>query len=389
MRIVLLPSAFRPHIGGVETLTESLARSLIASGHVVEVWTSRSPGDGLPDTEAIEGLPVRRFVFDAPRTSLRAVALWPPRAGSTLRRMHEAAREFRPNVLHVQCFGVNGVYAAMLSQLTRLPLVVTLQGETFMDDQDIYRESFFLRTGLRLGLRRARHVTACSNFALDDASHRFRLDRTKARVIFNGISLVKVESPMRVPFDRFVFSVGRIVYRKGFDLLLDAWKRIEDRHAGTGLVIAGTGSEEPHLRSLVRDRGLENRVHFAGKLSSSQVAAMMKAAEVFVMPSRIEAFGIVVLEAWRARTPAIVSSNGGTREFVEDGVTGLVVSPTDPAVLAEAVDKLLVDERLRSRLAHAAAERLPAFEWSKISQQYEVVYALATSTDRLSHCKEH
>jgi glycogen(starch) synthase len=273
----------------------------------------------------------------------------------------------------------------LLCKLARLPLVVTLQGETFMDDQDIYRESLFLRNGLRLGLRIARQVTACSNFALDDATDRFRLDRTKARVIFNGVSLAEVESPTPVPFDRFVVSLGRIVYRKGFDLLIDAWERIAERHDGTGLVIAGTGPELARLRSLIQSRGLDNRVHFAGILSSSQVAAMMNGADVFVMPSRIEAFGIVVLEAWRAHTPAIVTSNGGTREFVEDGVTGVVVDPTDSAALAAAIDRLLADECLRTRITAAAAERLTAFEWSQISREYEDVYSLATSTGPRSH----
>ena len=375
MRVALLPSAFAPHIGGVEVLTDGLARSLERTGHEVEVWTSRSPNDALPDIQLVDGLRVRRFVFDAPRAAPRAALEWPARAGSSLARMRKAVRAFQPDLLHVQCFGVNGVYATLLSYAQGIPLVVTLQGETFMDDHDLYAESLFLRTGLRLGLRRARRVTGCSLFTLEDATNKFGLDGGKAQVVFNGVDLDDAEaSAPTVPFERFVFSLGRIVHRKGFDLLVEAWGRIAERHPEVGLVVAGHGPELPYLRSLVGERHLGDRVLLAGPMSRADVAGMMKRADIFVMPSRIEAFGIVVLEAWRAGTPAVVTANGGTSEFVEDGVTGLVVNPNDTASLGDAVSRLLADSDLRTCLASAALERLSSFGWSEISQQYEHVY---------------
>jgi glycogen synthase len=92
-----------------------------------------------------------------------------PRAARAGRVMSAAVRDFRPDVLHVQCFSANGVYAASLSRLLRVPLVVSLQGETVMDDQDIYDHSVSLRVGLRAGLRQASAVTGCSKFVLEDA----------------------------------------------------------------------------------------------------------------------------------------------------------------------------------------------------------------------------
>ena len=278
-------------------------------------------------------------------------------------------------MLHVQCFGINGVYATLLSVARRVPLIVTLQGETFMDDHEIYAESPFLRNGLRLGLWQARAVTGCSRFTLDDAARRFGLDDDKARVVFNGIDIADIEpSSTRTPFERYVFAVARVVHRKGFDLLLEAWARIADDHPGVGLVLGGVGAELPRLRSLVAERRLEESVHFAGPMSRSALAAVMNGADVFVLPSRIEAFGIVVLEAWRAGTPAIVTANGGTTEFVQDGVTGLVVDPNDTASLGKAVDRLLRDPDLRTRLASAATNRLGDFVWSEVRRQYEQLY---------------
>lgn len=385
MRIALLPSAFAPYVGGVEILTDRLARSLVSTGHHVEVWTARTPGDTLAEDEQMDGLRVRRFVFAGPRASLRHMAGWPSRASKTIVQMNKALHQFRPDVLHVQCFGVNGVYATGLSGLRRIPLVVTLQGETFMDDDDIYAKSIFLRAGLRVGLRRAQAVTGCSRFTLDDAVTRFGLESSKAQVVFNGVDLEEVElSGPRSPFDRFVLALGRVEHRKGFDLLVEAWSGIADRHQNVGLVLAGTGPELLRLRSLVAEKRLENRVYFAGHLSRSEVAAMMHAADVFVMPSRVEAFGIVALEAWRAKTPAIVTANGGTSEFVQDGSTGVVIDPTDALSLGHAIDCLLTDADVGRRLAGAAALRLSAFGWDAIRKQYERVYEEALADRRRS-----
>jgi glycogen synthase len=378
MRIVLLPSAYAPFVGGVEVLTNRLAVNLEEAGHRVEVWTARSSRDHLAAQEMVDGIQVRRFVFATPRASLVAASAWPLQAGSTVAEMLRAIRTFRPEVLHVQCYGANGVFATLVSALARVPLVVTLQGETFMDDHDIYDRSAFFRTGLRAGLRRARVVTGCSKFTIDDSIRRFGLEPEKARVVFNGVdSEDGVSQSTPLPFERYVLGLGRFVRRKGFDLVIDAWAGVADRHGDVGLVLAGTGPEREVLLGHAKARGVADRVHIVGPFGRGEVASLMERAEVFVMPSRVEAFGIVVLEAWRAGTPAIVTTHGGTKEFVEDGVSALVVNPHDTSALADAVHLLLSDEDLRGRLASNAKGRLDDFKWSRIRAQYEDVYAFA------------
>ena len=154
-RVALLPSAYPPAVGGVEELTRHLALALVDAGDEVEVWTLHG-NDAAPETvEVRDGLVVRRFPMPLPATkwsSLRRTAGIGP---STLFSMRNAVDAFRPDVLHVMCFGPNGAYATALARLTRLPLVVTLQGETVMDDADIFETSRVLRSSLRRGLRAA------------------------------------------------------------------------------------------------------------------------------------------------------------------------------------------------------------------------------------------
>ncbi len=143
-----------------------------------------------------------------------------------------------------------------------------------------------------------------------------------------------------------------------------------------GLVIGGSGDALEELEDLAGRLHLTN-VHFAGRLDRAQVSWLMEHAELFVMPSRVEPFGIVVLEAWRAARPVVVSSRGGAPEFVEDGVTGLLIDPFDELATARALEKLLNDDGLRMMLGEGGAQKVQHFSWARVVKCYEQIY-LAT-----------
>ena len=287
-------------------------------------------------------------------------------------------------MLHVQCFGPNGAYATALSRLTGVPLVVTLQGETVMDDSDIFDTSLSLRTALRLGLQRAAAVTACSRYTLDDAEARFGLAPGRGRGDLQRRRGRRRSRPppagthrpgATLPRGRYVLALGRVVEKKGFDLLIRAFARIAAGQPEVVLAIGGDGPALPALQSLVEELDIAERVCFLGRLSRDEVAVAMDHAEIFVMPSRLEPFGIVVLEAWRAGRAVIATSRGGAPEFVEDGSTGLLVDPFDTAALGAAMDRLLGEPGLGKALGRAGRARVAAFDWPTIAQRYQACYA--------------
>jgi glycosyltransferase involved in cell wall biosynthesis len=382
MRVALVPSAYAPLIGGVETLTASLAKHLRRRKHEVEVWTARSPADELPQQETIGEIRVRRFVFMLPRADGRALLAFAPRAVDTLRELRVAAREFMPDILHVQCFGGNGAYATALGCVTGIPLLVTLQGETVMDDHDIYERSVTLRVALRLGMRRASEVTGCSAFVLRDAERRFGLDTRKASVIFNGVEDgTSRTAPLNLPYQRYVLGLGRVVPKKGFDLLVDAFARIAPHEPDVALVIGGDGIERETLRQRAHELDLADRVYFTGGLCRDEVAAAMQKADVLVMPSRVEPFGMVILEAWSAGVPVVVTPHGGPTEFVEDRVSGLMADPFDTVALADAIGELLRDGELRRKLVIGGKASIGRFTWPQIAAEYEEIYKRVAAAD--------
>jgi glycogen synthase len=380
-KIALVPSSYPPSLGGVEELTRHLALNLVDAGDEVEVWTG-TPVDADPETaEILDGLVVRRLPMPLPATNWPAIARTATVGRRTLDGLRRAVTAFRPDVLHVQCFGPNGTYATWLSHRTGIPLVLTLQGETLMDDADIFEHSRILRASLRHGLRQAAAVTACSAFALADAEARFGLAPGRGRVIPNGVDTDEGEThrpgggSAAVPEDRpYVFALGRLVRKKGFDLLIDAYALIPEAERDFDVVIAGSGPAAGELGQQVADLGLAGRVHLLGRLSREEVADAMAGARVFVMPSRLEPFGIVVLEAWRAEVAVIASSSGGVGEFVQDGQDGVLVDPTDVAALSSALRRLAADEGWRGRLAAAGHHRVGDFSWPAVTGRYRQVY---------------
>ena len=172
---------------------------------------------------------------------------------------------------------------------------------------------------------------------------------------------------------RVLLSVSRLVERKGHDVVLKALPIIVEQIPQVIYVIVGFGPQEAHLRSLVAELGIADRVIFVGYVSEEDLPTYYNACDVFVMPSRqidgregIEGFGIVYLEANACGKPVIGGNSGGVAEAVQDGVTGLLVDPLDHYAVANAVIKLLCDPDLARRLGAQGRERAEReFAWSK------------------------
>jgi phosphatidylinositol alpha-1,6-mannosyltransferase len=164
-----------------------------------------------------------------------------------------------------------------------------------------------------------------------------------------------------------VASVSRLVPRKGMDVLIEAANRLAPSYPDLVVAIGGDGRERHHLERLAADSLVDVRVF--GRVSDDDRAALLGAADVFVMACRNrwggleqEGFGIVFLEAAAFGVPQVAGDSGGAPEAVLDGVTGLVVDdPSDPGAVAEAIRTLLADPPLRRRLGRAARTRVQEF----------------------------
>lgn len=371
-RIALVTSSYLPRIGGVEEHVAHVARRLTERGHTVVIW-SVDQGDR-PAPAGHHRIQVRYLPCPLPTRSVSGVLRFAYRALSARRAWRTALRTDRPDVMHIHCFGPNGVYATHLAG--RRPLVYSHHGETFMDT--VFDESALLTRSLMRALGRADAVTSCSVFAAHDLE-RFGLPAERVAVVPNGVQLdepVGDRPAALAGVGRYILGIGRLVEVKGFDALIRAYAELVERGAdkSVDLVIGGDGPDLARLQRQADSLGLHGRVWFPGALSRPQVGAAMAAALALVVPSRVEAFGITVLEGWRAGIPVIATRHGGPAELISDGEDGILVDPESDAAIAAALERLIADPDSADVLGARGAQSVLAYSWDAAASAYERIY---------------
>ena len=267
------------------------------------------------------------------------------------------------------------MYAGRLARRLALPLVVTSHGETTGDDHDAFGHSWLLRRALTAALRESVTVTAPAQSVLDDLSRRFGL--ATGTVVPNGVDLDersgdRTRSPSTAPL---IAGVGRVERIKGFDVLIDALPLVQRTIPTARVRIGGDGSAAPALRAQAEAADLGGAGEVLGWLDPPEVADLLAQADVVVVPSRREAFGIVVLEAWRAGTPVVASRVDGLAELIDDGATGLLVPAADAPALAQACVRILTDPALAGTLSAAGFVAVQSFSWDSVADAYERIYS--------------
>ena len=368
LRVLLFPSAYYPHVGGIEEIARQLAVQLAGRGHEACVVTNRWP-DGTASAETLDGVRVRRELLALPALSPRALArfaLVAPRSAAALVRL---ARSF--DVIHVIGAGPNAAYVAALRRLLP-PVVLTLQGELRADPHQSFERSASLRFGLRRLLARAEAVTACSRFVLDELERYGFPAPAGSEVVLNGVTPSDFAAPR--PEGHYILAAARLVQQKGLDTLLRAYASARSELDGKQLVIAGDGPDRLELEALAAELGLNGSISFRGAVSRVQIAELLQGADAFAFPSRYEPFGIALLEAMAAGVPAVAANFGGIPEFATDGENALLVPVDDPAALAEALVRLTREPELARRLAAGGRREAELLTWETLTGTYESVY---------------
>ncbi|MGI8650423.1 MAG: glycosyltransferase family 4 protein [Rubrobacter sp.] len=175
-----------------------------------------------------------------------------------------------------------------------------------------------------------------------------------------------------------VLAVGRMIERKGFPVLVRAAEKLRGR---ARIVIVGGGEYEPAVRREIESRRVEDVVTLAGRLTNAELAAAYAGCAVFCLPAvfdsrgETEGLGVVLIEAMSHGKPVVASGIGGIPDAVEDGVTGLLVEPNDPGLLARRLLDVIEDGPLARKLGEAGRERARSlFSWDGVAAKHIALY---------------
>lgn len=355
MRILIWGNTF-PLMGGVERFVDLLGRALAARGHEVACLSDGDTGGRDEDGP----FPVMRLPLAAAITGRDPAAL--VRLAPAARA---AIRDFAPDVIHYNPSGIELMVVAQALRGLRVPLVTTLH-------IDIAGAVAARRAGtLGQVLRRSAAVVAISDFVAREAA---AIDGIALRTIRNGLPPGPEPGPPAGTGG--LIGLGRLVAEKGFDTAVEALPRIRAAHPGARLTLAGAGPEGPALRARADALGVGDALDLPGWILPGQTAAALAARDLVLVPSRWqEPFGLTALEAALAGRPSVAAAVGGLPEIVEDGVTGRLVPPDDPAALAAAVTALLDDPARAAAAGHRARARAVAeFGHAEMVGRYEALY---------------
>jgi glycogen(starch) synthase len=387
MRVLLLSWEYPPVIeGGLARHVRKLAEALVRAGASVDVLTRGAARDTNTRAEEVAGVRVHRVREPSwPRDLDRFVA-WVEKMNEDMLVAGESlGDEARYDLVHGHDWLVAQASAALADRLD-VPYVTTIHATEHGRHQGWVHEQpqAHIHSVESWMARRADAVIVCSYYMRGHAADIFDISEERIAVIPNGIDpgdmqavgdLAGLRAEFAAPEEKLVLLVGRLVYEKGFQLALEALPGVIERVPGVRFLVAGSGTHEEALKAQALELGLLEHGGFLGWIGDDVLHSLYRIADLCVVPSIYEPFGLVALEAMASGCPCIVADTGGLREVVPLGErVGLRFNGGDPAHLGVMIERLLVDDDLRERLVTEASEHVLRFDWDDIAQRTQASY---------------
>jgi glycogen(starch) synthase len=392
MRTLLISWEYPPVIeGGLGRHVRKLSEHLVREG--VEMHVLTRGGGHLPAEEERHGVVVHRVPESPFPKDVRAFVRWVATMNAHMQnRGAELFERIEPELVHSHDWLVARA-AGRLARRFGVPWLTTVHATEFGRHQGWVQNhpQSHIHALEREMVHSADHVITCSQFMRSHVSAVFGVPTSHINVIPNGIDprdlepvedLAGLRSRFARPDQRLVLLVGRLVYEKGFHLALDALVPVIRKLGNVRFVVAGTGTAEGELKRQARKLGLTRHGTFLGWVGDDMLHSLYRVAEIVIVPSIYEPFGLVALEAMASGCMCVVADTGGLREVVpDDGTVGLRFPSRDSAALRDVLEQVLADDEGREQVVAEAREHALQFDWVEVARRTRRLYAgLASAT---------
>ena len=385
LNVMMLSWEYPPRIiGGISPHVFFLSKSLAKNGVKVHVVTCDFPD--APAHEVIDGVEVYRI--DSYKNPSPDFATWVYLMNLNMQKEAAAIAAKLPDEIDV--FHAHDWLVATagigLKHVFRKPLLVTMHSTEIGRRDGLHNttEKMIHETEAWLTYE-AWRVVCCSDYMTQHVKWAFGLPNDKLVMVSNGVNphvydglekqdLTAFRRTFALPEEKIVLYVGRLVYEKGIHILINAVPKVVEK-VNAKFIIVGSGYMKEQLSNIVKSMGLEHKVLFTGFVEEENLLKLQKCADVSVVPSLFEPFGIVALEAMAAKSPIVVSDTGGLSEIVDHDQSGIKAYPNNADSLAWGITKILLDENFRNSIRENAYKKiLEKYDWNKIAQQTRHVY---------------
>ncbi|UCH90124.1 MAG: glycosyltransferase family 4 protein, partial [Thermoplasmata archaeon] len=370
MKIIQVCPYFYPHIGGVESHVLSLSKALVGKDHKVAVYTSKYENN-LKDHEVIDNIEIHRIKT---AMNLFTTPIFP--------KVKKILKKEEADVIHAHTpppFAE--YYVSRACKRTKIPFVVTYHCDPEIPNilstpiTGIYRRTFgyyaLIHTDKIIVHTETYGATSRAIWKFDPVIIPSAIDINRFRPDNDG-SVVRKKHGLEGK--KVVLYVGRFKYHKGLEYLVEAATKLDK---DTYFILVGSGDYYSTLKKLIIKNDLQDRFIFPGHVSADLLTKYYAAADVFALPSvlRLEAFGLVIVEAMATGKPVVISDIPGVREVIEDNVHGYLVEPANSSDLAEKLEILLKDPKLCKKIGRAGRKKVEeSFNWDKVVKNILDVY---------------
>jgi len=368
-------------VGGIARHCEGLAKALVQQNHEVHLFTLDFPGS--PSYEEMDGVKVYRASTELGHPNfLTWVLLF---NHFLAKRMADAVHSVDFDVMHVHDW-LAAFSGISFKHYLKKPMVLTVHSTEVGRAQGLHSPDSFCINGIEWwAMYEADRVIVCSESMKNEICGHFNLPLDKVDVIPNAIDVTKYQTSVdrgsvRQRYgvgygEKLILCVGRLVPQKGIEYFIRAIPSIAKRYPEAKFIIVGEGWSRDILEAEARASGHGGKIQFTGFASDQEVINLMTSADVLVVPSVYEPFGIVALEGMASGVPVVASKVGGLSEVIEHDRTGLFVYPKSPESIAWGIDRILSDPDHAKWLTENAKEKLhKAYSWEAVAMKTVEVY---------------
>ena len=368
-------------VGGIARHVEELSEALASQGHEVHVITADHPDTA--EYEERRGVHVHRVKGDAAPTP--DFLTWILHLNFGMAKQAIKMHRYRPfDVVHAHDWLVAQA-GILLKQALDVPLVATIHateagrmhGIHNPIQAYIHQQEWFLTY-------EAYRVIVCSQYMYREVKGQFNLPDDKLDILYNGIDASKFDFEFDRPHfrrrfaldhEKIVLFVGRMVPEKGAQVLIEAAPKVVAQFPETKFVVVGKGGFLEELKARAAALGAGHKILFTGYVDDDTLLRLYRIADVDVVPSLYEPFGIVALEGMAAKLPTVVAETGGLAEIVDHTQTGITTFAGDPGSLAWGISEVLKNPEYAHHLGQNAYQKVQeVFNWQAIARGTTSVY---------------
>ncbi|MCE5278493.1 MAG: glycosyltransferase family 4 protein [Planctomycetaceae bacterium] len=337
MRIAMLSweSLHSIAVGGVAVHVSELAQAIARGGHEVHVFTRMGPDQ--PYHDVIDGVHYHRCRYSGHRDFVDDVNNMCRAFVDRVFELEDLVGHF--DIVHAHDWLTANAMIWIKQGRPDHRCIMTVHATEYARCGNVFHNgrSHRVRDQERAGTYWADHVIAVSQATANEIQWMYEVPPAKVSKVYNGVMAHQFDFDIDVatqrrtldigPMDPTILYCGRLVWQKGPDLLMEAFAPVLRHYSNAKLVLAGEGEMRAGLENRARQCGVAHAVRFLGYRSGQDLRSLFKLSDVICVPSRNEPFGIVVLEAWSAHKPVVVTQSGGPNEYVQHEQTGLKIFP--------------------------------------------------------------